>query len=314
MRLSPARAFPPPDAGPPHRDGEATRRPRAAHDDGDASHRLCLGRQTRPADTPHRRAHSDSHNAPTAPPDEATNPRRAVRSRRGEARHAIGPTPRPCSAHDALGRQGALGADRHDSDAARTPRRCASASGVRRAEGQTLDADAWRSRCILLFDFASALPSISRNYLGRVTKAMALPSGYRTAVGLLYGPATTSVGRPTDGPTESFPVTSGVPQRCPLSGSMFTAALRPLLELLVRECGPERVFIYADDVAVILRSVVEAGRLPSTFTVFDRASGLQLKPQKCLLVPLRLHDSEVEANIRRYAHALAAVAPPWKER
>lgn len=87
---------------------------------------------------------------------------------------------------------------------------------------------------------------------------MSLPSGYRTAVGLLCGPATTSVGRPTSGPTESFPVTSGVPQGCPLSGSMFTVALRPLLELLVGECGPERVFIYADDAAVILRSVADA--------------------------------------------------------
>lgn len=81
-----------------------------------------------------------------------------------------------------------------------------------------------------------------------------LPDGYQQAINLLYGEATTSVGKPTDGPTETFPISSGVPQGCPLIGSVFTTVLRTLLEMLVHECGPDVVYIYADDVAVILKT------------------------------------------------------------
>lgn len=106
-------------------------------------------------------------------------------------------------------------------------------------------------------------------------------------------------------------VGSGVPQGCLVSGSIFTAALRPLWEMLANELGPSGVFIYADDVAVVLPSIRGIGRVQRIFQAFGDVTGLRLKPQKCRLLPLRLHDAHELDNVARYAAGLASMAPMW---
>lgn len=172
---------------------------------------------------------------------------------------------------------------------------------------------AWASPCILLFDFASAFPSISRQYIRAALAAMRLPRGSQDAVNGLYSTSRTSIGRPTSGHHEAFDVSSGVPQGCPLSGSVFAPALRPLLEQLVQVCGSDMVFMYADDIGVVVRSLHMLGPLHQLFQAFARASGLELKPGKCLLIPLRLHDAPEHEVLRRYATGLKCVAPGWKD-
>lgn len=99
-----------------------------------------------------------------------------------------------------------------------------------------------------------------------------------------------------------------------MSGTVFGVATRPLIGELVQLLGEHAVFMFADDTAVIIQ---EMGQLRAAYEIccrFEQATGLALKPTKCVLVPLRVHEEGGEQqNSARYRDALRLVAPGWRD-
>lgn len=94
-----------------------------------------------------------------------------------------------------------------------------------------------------------------------------------------------------------------------MSGTIFGVATRPLIPELVLLLGEHAVFMFADDTAVIIQHMGQLRGVYDIFGRFEAATGLSLKPSKCVLVPLRVHESGGEANTARYGEALQQVAP-----
>lgn len=91
----------------------------------------------------------------------------------------------------------------------------------------------------------------------------------------------------------------GVKQGCPLSGSLFALAVDPLLRRLAQGPGPldQGTFAYADDLALVLRLLREGlARLLPIFRRWARISGLRLRPDKRVVVPLGGQSQELVAD------------------
>lgn len=120
-------------------------------------------------------------------------------------------------------------------------------------------------------------------------------------------------GRATPGPGECYPATGGAPQGCPLSGSAFALSTVPLLLSLSGLLGPRAVYAYADDIGLVIDDM---GRLPEvaqTFEAFRRASGVELRLDKCKLIPLRVHGGAFEEVRDEYVRMLMRLVPSWGE-
>lgn len=166
------------------------------------------------------------------------------------------------------------------------------------------------SPCILLIDFASAFPSLSRKFVGDAVTAIGMPRGARRLVGAMLRPAWTEVGIPGS-PETGFSVAGGVPQGSPLSGALFAAASVSLVKMIAQAIGEDRTFAYADDVAVVLRSVQELRKIADILQVFADATSLQVKPEKCVVVPLKLDAEGFQATQARYRLLIAQATPEW---
>ena len=82
-----------------------------------------------------------------------------------------------------------------------------------------------------------------------------------------------------------FPVTCGVLQGCPLSGTLFLLAIDPLLaqfEWHILSPGLGAVYACADDVGAALRELKSLRILHRLFSRYRLVSGLTLKPSKCV--------------------------------
>lgn len=86
-----------------------------------------------------------------------------------------------------------------------------------------------------------------------------------------------------------FDVLSGVLQGCPLSGCLLVICMDPLLKLFV-EYGQKpfrsQLRACADDVGAALRKLKQLHILHQLFSEMQKASGLILKPAKCVIVLL----------------------------
>lgn len=70
---------------------------------------------------------------------------------------------------------------------------------------------------------------------------------------------------------------------------------------------------YADDAAVLVEDSSVLPEVHRIFREFERATGLALNASKCIVVPLRCHDMEMEDNCRRYAAEVARLVPEWAQ-
>ena len=90
---------------------------------------------------------------------------------------------------------------------------------------------------------------------------------------------------------------SGVLQGCPGSAFLFNNALDPFLYLMQRELSARKAGISracADDIGVALRRLSHLNLLHPIFSDARSSAGLELKPPKCVIVPLcDLHDDQV---------------------
>ena len=139
---------------------------------------------------------------------------------------------------------------------------------------------------MLLFDFAAAFPSVRHKWLMFILLKIKLPRGLRNALKLMY--------TDNEAYVESngelmwlFSVLAGVLQGCPLSGSLFVICIDPLLFLFkkkVEDQGLGRVRACADDIGASLRNLKSIRVFCEIFTLFEKVSGLVLKPKKCVII------------------------------
>lgn len=139
---------------------------------------------------------------------------------------------------------------------------------------------------LLLLDFAAAFPSISQRFIKAVLHHLGLPPAALRFVDALYHKTACQVqvkGVAFDG----FEMRSGIRQGCPLSPLLFVTAMDGLLRIILREVSGSSVKAFADDTAVVFRSLKED--LPKLHNIFNRlarASNLRLNMKKCVLIPL----------------------------
>ena len=138
----------------------------------------------------------------------------------------------------------------------------------------------------VFFDFQAAFPSISHAFLHETLSALGLPPTVCRFISCLYwGHGCRIAG--TDGLHEGFRIGAGIRQGCPISPLLFAVVVDPLLRRLRRALPSDTVRAYADDLAVVLRSL--SGALPCLVEIFQdfaAASGLHLNFGKVILIPL----------------------------
>lgn len=172
--------------------------------------------------------------------------------------------------------------------------------------------DQFGSPAMLMFDFAAAFPSVDRKFIHDTLRAMQVPSGPLNLVASLYQPATSYDVRP-DGPSSPrFEVHTGVPQGCPLPGSIFAAITTGLIAELSSIVGSSNVSLFADDAAIVVHSLSLLPEVAQVFRRFHDASSLARKPAKCVLVPLADLGGWDETR-RLYHDTLVDMVPEWRE-
>jgi len=164
---------------------------------------------------------------------------------------------------------------------------------------------------LALFDFASAFPSVAHMWLRAVLVCICVPTGVLCAFDALY--ANNEAYWPNGGMTTwLFKVVSGVLQGCPLSGSLFVLAIDPLLVMFERHVvqpGFGIVAACADDIGAFLDRLEHLPKVQELFRKFEGASGLALKPIKCVIVPAAVACSA--ENSRRIKQWLSIHCQGW---
>ena len=157
----------------------------------------------------------------------------------------------------------------------------------------------------VLFDFAAAFPSVSREFMHELFESLDWPAWLLQFIRALYHDTTCviSVGGARFG---GFRMDSGIRQGCPLSPLLFAVADDILLRRIARALPRALVRAYADDLAVVLPDGVYAAQvLEPMFDEYARVSGLKLHHGKSQWIPL--YPVGVEAERAR----LCACAPAW---
>jgi len=158
----------------------------------------------------------------------------------------------------------------------------------------------------IFLDFEAAFPSLNQKFIQRVLAARGWPPWMLRFVEVLYtnNLCVLSLGGNT-GP--GFQATAGVRQGCPLSPLLFAIVSDVLLRRVRRLAPAVLIRAYADDIALVLRSLRDARMLEVIFGEYEFISRLRLHPSKSVVVPLYLggHD-EVRASLMHVARAWGA--------
>ena len=158
----------------------------------------------------------------------------------------------------------------------------------------------------IFLDFEAAFPSLNQRFIRRVLTARGWPPWLLRFVEVLYTNnfCVLSLGGNT-GP--GFETTAGVRQGCPLSPLLFSFVSDVLLCRVRRLAPAVLIRAYADDIALVLRSLRDARILEAIFNEYEFISRLHLHPSKSVVVPLYLggHD-EVRASLMNAARAWGA--------
>lgn len=85
----------------------------------------------------------------------------------------------------------------------------------------------------------------------------------------------------------------------------------PLLKMLTGALDGGRTFAYADDIGIVVRSLVAPRSVYAAFAAYEAATGLSLNIDTCVLIPLRTDGLDETVNAERYAGTLRQVAPAW---
>jgi hypothetical protein len=162
---------------------------------------------------------------------------------------------------------------------------------------------------LVLYDFASAFPSVAHAWLFAVLRAIRLWSAYLKAIRRLYtgNKAYASKGGIL---VFMFPILSGILQGCPLSGTLFVFVIDPLLWMFRCHLNKAIIRACADDVGAALRRLSDLATLHKLFSEFRSVSLLTLKPTKCVIIMTVCDLSD--GNLELIRQWLAVHIPDWK--
>jgi len=160
---------------------------------------------------------------------------------------------------------------------------------------------------LLLLDFASAFPSISRDFIWDALSAIGIPGYIIAAIKALYS-SNIHLMNVCGAVIFAFCAGSGVRQGCPLSSTIFVMCTDCVMRLINSSVGIHgTVRAYADDVAIIVHNLW--GMIFSLFDAFKligEACLLKLNAKKCILIPLW------KAHYRNVSCLLRELVPAWK--
>lgn len=140
----------------------------------------------------------------------------------------------------------------------------------------------------MLFGFEAAFPSLGHGWIFVLLRRMRLPLRLLGTIEMMYHNMVTyfEVGGHVCAVVE---LKSGIRQGCPLSGTICAIALDPAIRYFLEQAtfASCRIFAFADDLAVVLTKIAEQlVQLARFFDEWYKASGLCLKPRKCMRIPL----------------------------
>ena len=164
----------------------------------------------------------------------------------------------------------------------------------------------------LLFDFASAFPSVRQAWLMLVLTVLKVPQGILNFVRALYK-GNKAFLRSGGFEIFLFEVISGVLQGCPLSGSLFVILMDPLLfsfQHFVVSQGLGSVYACADDIGMSLIRASSISIIHKLFEEIRKASGLTLKPRKCIVIILVELSRAYEKGLSDW---IGSIIPTWSQ-
>ena len=159
-----------------------------------------------------------------------------------------------------------------------------------------------------LYDFAAAFPSIAHEFMFVVFAALRLPIGLLLFLEALY--SNNRCFGCFDGiAVFLYDILSGIIQGCPASGSVFVLSVDGFLRLL-NSLDPDTVNrAFADDIGSVIPALYHLPKYYRAFNLFEKISGLALKPKKCAIIPLgRAFTENLAKEITEY---LKTHAPGW---
>ena len=140
---------------------------------------------------------------------------------------------------------------------------------------------------VVLFDFTTAFPSVSHDYMWQIMEHMNAPPEFIRACKWLYHDNHHSI-RAHGQVFDSVVVSSGIRQDCPISPLLFLICIEPLLDRLRNDFPNSTFGAYADDIGAVIQDV--PGDLPGIISVFEEfaaVSGLYINVEKIVLIPAK---------------------------
>lgn len=164
---------------------------------------------------------------------------------------------------------------------------------------------------LVLLDFRSAFPSLSRESVSLAALASEMPVGWQRVLDALYRPSTPWIG--SGARSEAMQVGAGVPQGCPASGSIFVVATEVVVLMLQGVVALSWVLVFAADLALVIPSMTMAEKVQHVLDTFKTVSNLELELRldKSIIIPLREAYYHGEDVCERYRRLLETVCPPW---
>ena len=164
----------------------------------------------------------------------------------------------------------------------------------------------------LLFDYASAFPSVSHAWIRYLLLLISIPDGIFSLIMAMYNKNKAFMLTP-DGIMFMFYILCGVLQGCPLSGSLFVMVIDPLLFMLkihIEDTGLGIVRACADDIGVSLRKLQDVIFFEQIFSRFTKISGLSLNAKKCVIILTCISASK--SNVEFVRKWLSHNVPAWQ--
>lgn len=162
-----------------------------------------------------------------------------------------------------------------------------------------------------LFDYAHAFASVKHSWIMRVCERICVPEGARNFIAGRYSECRAFIQQQGE-ILPLFQVLSGVLQGCPLSSTLFTLAIDPLLWIFSQTIVRNQIGVVcacADDIAIALHNMSTLKMVSDIFNLFSNVSGLTLAPHKCILI---LVSAEANPhNIAVVQQWLAQNVPGW---
>ena len=139
---------------------------------------------------------------------------------------------------------------------------------------------------LVLFDFASAFPSMSQEYMFELLTSLGVPPNALNMIRALYHNNKCTI--QTNGvQIDGFNMSTGVRQGCPLSPLLYAICAEILIERIRMEIPSAIVRAYADDTAVLLQDLWrDTPILAKIFADFGSMSNLHLNLNKTVIIPL----------------------------